>query len=415
MQLGIVRIVLAFTCPACANYPGWQHLVPLALASDVMRAIASVYQRLRRIPAKALLAVASLVSLSVLCLAIGRTASSPGKVERGNNAEQRTAAITVDPEFHTFSICAIDPVAGQCGVAVTSRVTQVGRYVPFVRAGVGAVATQAMTAVKYGNEGLELLAAGKTPAEAVQELLKDDANRELRQLGLIDMQGRTAAFTGKENSAYAGSRQGKNFTVQGNLLVGPQVILAVADSFAASEGGDRALADRLIAALEAGQAVGGDKRLGRPQSAALVVADVRHGGIAGDHIVETLQVAEHPEPVGELRRQYDVIHERLGYREFAIVRGRDIVELKRMLHRLKLLWPDREEFPSRAEMPSLPDFDPETAAAVDRFRQQHQLPVPEDGLGHAAGLVDQNFVTALRAEYKTAMEGAKPAATLTSP
>ena len=252
-----------------------------------------------------------------------------------------------DPEFHTFSICGIDPAAGQCGVAVTTRVTQVGRYVPWVRAGVGAVATQATTAVKFGREGLDLLTAGKTPTEAIEELLKDDINREHRQLGIIDMQGRTAAFTGQEDGVYAGSRQGKNYTVQGNLLVGREVIDAVADSFESTHSADRTLADRLIAALEAGQRAGGDKRKGRMQSASLVVADEHHSGVADDHIVETLQVAEHPEPVGELRRQYDCIHERLGHRTFAMVRGRDVVQLKQMLHRLKLLWPDRAEFPSR--------------------------------------------------------------------
>jgi len=325
---------------------------------------------------------------------ISSPASAPGEMAQpSRDVGMRTSP--ADPEFHTFSICAIDPASGQCGVAVTTRVTQVGRYVPWVRAGVGAVATQATTATKYGPAGLDLLAAGKTPAEAIDELLKDDANRELRQLGIIDIQGRTAAFTGNENGTWAGSRQGKNYTVQGNLLVGKEVIDAVADSFESTDGTDMVLADRLLAALEAGQAIGGDKRQGRPQSAALVVAGVEQG-INGDGIAETLQVAEHPEPVGELRRQFNAIHQRLGYRTFSTVRGRDVIELKRILHRLSYLWPERAEFPTRAEQPALADFDAETAAAVDRFRQEHSLPVPTDGLGHPAGLVDAEFVAALR-------------------
>jgi uncharacterized Ntn-hydrolase superfamily protein len=325
------------------------------------------------------------------------------------NDQNGDPAAVLDPEFHTFSICAIDPTAAQCGVAVTTRVTQVGRYVPWVRAGVGAVATQATTAVKYGRQGLDLLAAGKTPAAAIDELLADDINREHRQLGIIDMQGRTAAFTGQENGVYASSRQGKNYTVQGNLLVGREVIDAVADSFEATDGTQRPLADRLIAALDAGQHAGGDKRKGRMQSASLVVADEHHAGVADDHIVETLQVAEHSEPVGELRRQYDAIHERLGHRTFAIVEGRDVVQLKQMLHRLKLLWPDRAEFPSRNDEPDLDRFDTATAAAVDRFRAEQGLPTAEDKLGHPPGLVDQPLIDALfKAYYNAIKEPAAP-------
>ena len=137
-----------------------------------------------------------------------------------------------------------------------------------------------------------------------------------------------------------------------------------------------------------------------------------HAGVADDHIVETLQVAEHPEPVGELRRQYDAIHQRLGHRTFAVVRGRDVVQLKQMLHRLKLLWPDRAEFPSRVDVPDLDRFDAETAAAVDQFRAQHELPTAESGLGHPPGLVDQALVDALYAACQdNAVKNApKPAA-----
>lgn len=311
-----------------------------------------------------------------------------------------------EPEFHTFSICGIDPIAAECGVAVTTRVTMVGRYVPWVRAGIGAVATQATTAVQYGRQGLDLLAAGKTPNEAIDELLADDDHRESRQLGIIDMQGRTAAFTGQDNGVFAGSRQGKHYTVQGNLLIGRQVIDAVADRFEVTEGVGMELADRLIAALEAGQAAGGDKRKGREQSAALLVAGTNHHGVDDDHIVDTLQVAEHPEPVGELRRQYDTIHSRLGYRTFSLVRGRDVVELKRMLYALKLLWPDLPEFPNRVEKPDLVEFNPETASAVDRFRASHGLPIPADGLGHAAGMVDAAFVAKLRTSYQKQLKNA---------
>ncbi|MFQ5351015.1 MAG: DUF1028 domain-containing protein, partial [Thermoanaerobaculia bacterium] len=186
------------------------------------------------------------------------------------------------PFFATFSICAIDPEAGQSGVAVTTRVPFVGRAVPWARAGVGAVATQSWTVVEYGREGLDLMEQGLPPAEALERLLAEDAGRELRQLGLIDMQGRTVAHTGAENGDWAGSRQGENYTVQANIMVGPEVVAAVADSFEATAGRGMPLAERLILALEAGQAEGGDKRWGRLQSAALRGADPSQPGRGGD-------------------------------------------------------------------------------------------------------------------------------------
>ena len=122
--------------------------------------------------------------------------------------------VTIDavgnPHYATFSLCAIDPATGQSGAAVTTRVPFVGRAVPWVRAGVGAVCTQAWTIVEYGPRGLDLMARGIEPAEAIAQLLVDDAGRESRQLGLIDMKGRAAAHTGTGNLGWAGSRQGKN-------------------------------------------------------------------------------------------------------------------------------------------------------------------------------------------------------------
>src|SRR4051795_2339422 len=114
------------------------------------------------------------------------------------------------PQYSTFSLCAIDPATGQSGAAVTTRVPFVGRAVPHVRAGVGAVCTQASTVVEYGPRGLDMLAKGVEPQAVLAELLKDDAQRESRQVGVIDMKGRAAAHTGKENGNWAGSRQGRN-------------------------------------------------------------------------------------------------------------------------------------------------------------------------------------------------------------
>src|SRR5262245_2253506 len=223
------------------------------------------------------------------------------------------------PIYSTFSLCAIDPATGESGVIVTTRVPFVGRAVPWVRAGVGAVATQAATVVEYGRRGLDLLEQGGAPQQVLEKLLSDDPQRERRQLGVIDMQGRSAAHSGKENGAWAGSRQGKSYTVQGNILVGPEVVDAVAAHFENSEGLGMPLAERLILALEAGQEKGGDKRWGLLQSAALRVADPKDPGRGGDYVSVSIDVGEHPQPVAELKRIYRATQQRLGWRWFGEV------------------------------------------------------------------------------------------------
>src|SRR5688500_6857488 len=155
-----------------------------------------------------------------------------------------------EPQYSTFSLCAIDPATNQSGAAVTTRVPFVGRAVPHVRAGVGAVCTQASTVVEYGPRGLDLMAKGVEPSAAVAQLLSDDQQRESRQLGMIDMKGRSAAHTGKGNGNWAGSKQCLNYTVQANIMVGPEVIEAVAQTFEATAGTDMPLAERMILAME---------------------------------------------------------------------------------------------------------------------------------------------------------------------
>ncbi len=302
---------------------------------------------------------------------------------------------------HTFSICALDPATGETGVAVTTRVPEVGRLCPFAKAGVGAVATQASVVVKYGPQGLELLEKGMSPEEVIAELLKDDESCEHRQIGIVDAQGRTATYTGKMCLDHASHRAGKNYTVQGNLLAGRAVIDATADSFEATDGSGMDLADRLIAALEAGQRAGGDKRTGLKQSAAIVVANPKRKHYDGSNITVNLQVAEHPEPVRELRRQYDTIRQQLGYRSFRIIEGRDVVQLKQMLHELGYFRKDVEDFRTLAREPNFAVYDLEAAEAVDLFRKEHGLPVRGDGLGHDRGIVDNECIRALKAAHAT--------------
>src|SRR5688572_10538211 len=168
-----------------------------------------------------------------------------------------------DPlEFHTFSIAAIDPRTGETGVAVTTRVPCVGNGVPWVRAGVGAVATQANTRTEYGAGVLDLMEKGMAPEAALKQLLAADSGAASRQVGVIAADGRAFTYTGSGTTQWAGGRTGKSYTTQGNLLVSQATVDAVAAAFEASEGAPRHLADRLIDAIAAGHAAGGDARKG---------------------------------------------------------------------------------------------------------------------------------------------------------
>lgn len=347
-------------------------------------------------------------------------------------AQQRAAdGVTLNdeglPQYSTFSLCAVDPVTGQSGAGVTTRVPFVGRAVPHVRAGIGAVCTQASTMVEYGPRGLDLLAKGVEPQAALSQLLADDLQRESRQLALIDMKGRAAAHTGKQNGNWAGSRQGLNYTVQANIMVGPEVVEAIATSFEATAGTSMPLAERMILAMEAGQAKGGDRRWGNLQSAAIKIADPNDSGRGGDHITLAIEVGEHAEPVAELKRIYYTTGRRLGYRSFSRVEGADVVELKRMLHALGYWKPTLAAFPSAPAGTNTPKmqelrktdpaafekaatearqasaaytrdyatFDDEAIAAVDKFRADKTL----NYQGNPPGLVDTRLVEALRAAY----------------
>src|SRR5215211_4811367 len=171
----------------------------------------------------------------------------------------------------TFSIVAFDLETEALGVAVQSKFLAVGSIVPWARAGAGAVATQARANFNYGPRGLDLMSRGRTAEETVQALISSDDEREHRQLGVVDARGRAATFAGGECFEWAGGVTGEHFAAQGNILIGPETAEAMARTFEATAGD---LAGRLLAALDAGQAAGGDSR--GKQSAALLV--VREGG-----------------------------------------------------------------------------------------------------------------------------------------
>jgi len=295
-------------------------------------------------------------------------------------------------DFSTFSIAAIDPRTGESGVAVTTRVPCVGNGVPWVRAGVGAVATQANTRTEYGNGLLDRVAAGVTPDAALKEMLAADSGAASRQVGIIAMDGKSATYTGTGTTQWAGGRQGRNYVTQGNLLVSGATIDAVAASFEASEGSPRHLADRLIDAIAAGHAAGGDARKGRSQSAAVVVADPRPGrSRRPDKITAFINVCENPEPVAELRRIYNTISQTLGYRELQSFSGNDVWQLKIMLHALSVYRPSVEGPLVRDSTAA--DYTAEAIDAVNAFRASEKLAGPR--LGSPSGLVDRETVERL--------------------
>jgi len=206
-------------------------------------------------------------------------------------------AVAADPRAHTYSIVARDPATGNFGVAVQSHWFRVGVNVPWVEAGVGAVATQSFTRVDYGPLGLALMRSGKTAEEALQSLLATDPQKDVRQVAMVDRIGNVAAWTGPKCIVAAGNQSGKGYSVQANLMDRETVWPAMAKAYEAATGD---FADRLLAALEAAEREGGDIR-GR-QSAALVVVRGESTGRPWDDRLVDLRVDDNAAPLVELRR-----------------------------------------------------------------------------------------------------------------
>lgn len=207
------------------------------------------------------------------------------------------------PTVSTFSIVGIDPQTGDLGVAVASRYFSVGSVVPWAMADVGAVATQANVNVGYGQQAIDLLRQGMTAPEVLKKILADDKfeGKDGRQVAIVDTKGNIAAYTGPNAPKWAGDRQGKTWSAQGNILVGPQVPEAMGKAFEATQG---ELAEKLFAALKAGDAAGGDAR-GR-QSASMLVVRKRGGRNINNDRYVYINVDDNPDPFTELRRLLDL-------------------------------------------------------------------------------------------------------------
>src|SRR6476659_9401210 len=207
----------------------------------------------------------------------------------------------------TWSIIARDPLTGQIGVAVATRFFAVGARVPHIAPGIGGIATQALVNPYYGIDGVKLLREGKSPREVIDTMIASDAGRESRQLHVMDAKGRIAAHTGRECVDWCGHVKGDGFSIAGNMLAGPRVLDDTAKAYAANKA--LPLARRLIAAMKAGEAAGGDKR-GR-QSAALLI----HGSEEWSDLDP--RGDDHPDPVAELERLEQVSRERwVHFRQF---------------------------------------------------------------------------------------------------
>ncbi len=243
----------------------------------------------------------------------------------------------MDAVHGTFSIVATDAEAGEVGVAVQSRYFSVGSVVPWAKAGVGAVATQAAGVAGYGPVILALLQQGRDPKEAIAEALANDSGRETRQIGVVAADGRAAAWTGAECMQWAGHLVGNGYSVQGNILAGEDVVREMARAFEETSG---PLLERMLASLEAGQAAGGDRR--GQQSAAIVVERV--GGAERreriDRIAD-LRVEDHVQPIEELRRLVEMwrrYHQMFA--SYELYEAKDYERAIELMTEVAEAWPD---------------------------------------------------------------------------
>jgi uncharacterized Ntn-hydrolase superfamily protein len=216
--------------------------------------------------------------------------------------------MAAEPVVATYSIVACDLGAGQWGVAVQSKFLAVGSVVPWADPGIGAIATQSYANPRYGPDGLALLRDGKSAAETLEALTSADKDRDQRQAGIVDGQGRAATFTGSGCHDWAGGRTGDGYAAQGNILVSQDTVDALATTF---EGNAHLeLAERLIECLAAAQAAGGDRRGQQSASLLVVEKDAGYGGLS-DSVVD-LRVDEHAQPIAELLRIFGLHRELFG-------------------------------------------------------------------------------------------------------
>lgn len=277
------------------------------------------------------------------------------------------------PTLSTFSIVACDAEEGFWGVAVQSRVVGAGSIVPAAEAEAGAIATQAAANVSFKRRGLELLRAGRSAEEVRAEFVASDPGIARRQFAVVDRACRVAAFTGDSANAWAGHRTGAGYSVQGNILAGPEVVESMARAYEEAAAAGVPFGERLLAALKAGQAAGGDRR-GRQGAGLLIVKkDAGYGG--GDDVYARLQVEDHVEPILELERVYGIWMSLFhpadhflphGSQPFAAPAGAHVCELRNLLARAGH---------GSATEAGYCAFDEEVISALKSFQRAEGLPV----------------------------------------
>jgi uncharacterized Ntn-hydrolase superfamily protein len=241
----------------------------------------------------------------------------------------------------TFSMVAYDPVNADWGVAVASRYFSAGSVVPWAAAEIGAIATQANVNVGYGPRGLELLQQGRTAREVLDQLLAEDKfdGKDGRQVAIVDAKGNIAAYTGPGAPKWAGDRQGKTWSAQGNILVGPEVVESMGRAFDQTPG---ELAEKLYAAVKAGDEAGGDAR--GKQSASMLVVRKQGGRNTNNDRYIYINVDDNPAPLPELRRLLDL---NLGYlyqdKTFKLLGAGKIGDAREAAARAVHYWPSRPE------------------------------------------------------------------------
>ena len=240
---------------------------------------------------------------------------------------------------HTFSIVAMDPETGEMGVAVQSHWFSVGTIVTWGEAGVGVIATQSFVNPSFGPRGLELLKQGKTAQEVVDELIASDEGRDVRQLAVLSVDGTVASYTGKNCIPGAGNIAGKNYSVQANLMLNDKVWPAMSEAFENSTG---PLAERMVAALEAAQEVGGDIR-GKQSACILVVKGKSTGKVWEDRLID-LRVDDSPEPIKEIKRLLKVhrAYDHMNAGDLAVEHG-DMQLAMKEYSTAEEIFPDNEE------------------------------------------------------------------------
>jgi uncharacterized Ntn-hydrolase superfamily protein len=236
--------------------------------------------------------------LLLIALPFGRATKNKDQIA-GDASTSDKRSVFQPPTVSTFSIVAIDPANGDLGVAVASRYFSVGSVVPWALAGVGAVATQANVNVGYGPRGIDLLRQGLSAQEVLKKLMEEDTfeGKDGRQVAIVDAHGNVAAYTGPNAPHWAGDRQGKTWSAQGNILVGPQVPESMGRAFESTQG---ELAEKLYAALKAGDDAGGDAR-GHQSASMLVVRKQGGRNINNDRYIY-INVDDNSKPLAELRR-----------------------------------------------------------------------------------------------------------------